>query len=252
MEYKVVLQKFEGPLDLLYHLIEKSEVDIYDIPISQIADQYLSYLDKMKKLDLDVTSEFIVMAATLLEIKSKMLLPKREEEGTQLELEEVDPREELIRKLIEYRKYKHAATELKEKEEVQKKVFYKPREEFELFSDDKETLLEGITLSDLFNAFNKIIEKQSSKKKNIKIREIKRDEITIDESIEKILSLLKYTDCINFNELFDYSLSKSYLIVTFLSILELIKLKAIIVIQESNFDDIVIKKSELISQKKNI
>jgi len=244
MEYKVVLQKFEGPLDLLYHLIEKSEVDIYDIPIAEIADQYINYLNKMEELDLDITSEFLVMAATLLEIKSKMLLPKNEDDGTQLELEEVDPREELVKKLIEYRKYKYAAEKLKLKEDDQKKIFYKPREEFEVYIDEDEPLLEGLTINDIISAFNKIIEKNISKKNTITVGEIKRDEITIEESMEKIISMLKYNKTIILSDLFDYNMSKPYIVVTFLSILELIKLKHIIIFQRFNFDEIIIKKND--------
>lgn len=243
MSYKVVLQKFEGPLDLLFHLIEKSEVDIYDIPIAEITDQYIDYLNKMEKFDLDITSEFLVMAATLLEIKSKMLLPKTKEEGKQLEFDEADPREELVKKLLEYKKFKQVAKELKMIGELNNKVFYKHKEEIEMFVNSKELSLEELSLGDLVKIFNKMIEKKLKKKVDITLREIKRDEITIEESMEKILGLLKYNNSISLIDLFDYNMSKSYIVVTFLSILELIKLKLVKVIQKYNFDDIIIKKN---------
>ena len=124
MEYKIILESFEGPMDLLIHLIDKAEIDIYDIPINEITEQYIKYITKMEELDLEVTSEFLVMAATLLEIKSRMLLPpiKKETDGDQLEMEEIDPRLELVRRLVEYKKYKHVSKELQSLEETQKKI----------------------------------------------------------------------------------------------------------------------------------
>jgi segregation and condensation protein A len=241
MKYNVVLETFEGPFDLLFHLIEKNEVDIYDIPIAQITDQYIDYLETMKVLDLEITSEFLVMAATLLEIKSKMLLPDKNK-GEQLEIEEEDPRQELIRRLIEYKKYKDAAESLKIKEEIQSKVFFKPQEELEQFSYKEEQLvLEGIKLIDLVSAFNKVIKKKNlDVKEKIDIKEIKRDEITIEESMEKIKRQINVRKEVKFDELFEEDKTRTSIVITFLAILELIKLKVITLKQEKNFGDIII------------
>lgn len=241
MEYKVILKAFEGPLDLLYHLIKKAEVDIYDIPIAEIANQYIEYIRSMEELDLDVTSEFLVMAATLLEIKSKMLLPKQEEDGIQLEIEEIDPRDELVRRLIEYKKYKEAAKELKIKEEVQMKVFFKNREEIEQYISNDEPILEGIKISDLFKALEKIVEKQKDTFKQEFIKEIKRDELTIEESMEEIMKLIRHSKTIKFEDLFKEDISKVSIVVTFLAVLELIKLKSIVINQDRNFGEIYIQ-----------
>ena len=241
MEYKVVLETFEGPIDLLYHLIEKNEVDIYDIPISEITHQYIEYIENMKELDLNVTSEFLLMIATLIEIKSKMLLPsKKEIDGEQLKLDEVDPREELVRRLIEYKKYKTASEELKSKEILQKKVFFKPQEEIEGFIVESKPDFDDLNLEDLITAFSKILKKSKNNAPKIDFHEIHRDEITIEESMENILNIVKIKRKIKFEDLFNDNLSKSKIVVTFLSILELIKLNKIVIKQEGNFKDIMI------------
>ena len=186
MEYKIVLETFEGPLDLLLHLIEKAKVDIYDIPISDITDQYMLYLDNMKELDLEIASEFIVMASTLLEIKSKMLLPAKNNtnDNIQMEMEETDPRAELVRRLIEYKKYKKVAEEFKIQELNQNKVFYKPKEEFAYTKEDVE--LENLDLDELVKVLNKVLSKKNKKVKPINIDEIQREEVTLEECIKKI------------------------------------------------------------------
>lgn len=240
MEYKVTLQAFEGPLDLLLHLIEKAEVDIYDIPISNITDQYINYLNKMEEMDLNITSEFLVMAAKLLEIKSKMLLPSEPKDDTQSDEELIDPREEIVRKLIEYKKYKSAANELKSKLEIQNKVFFKPREEIELFIDKDISKLEGLIIDDLFEAFNSILIKHIKRKSKLQFNEIQREELTIEDSMDQIMQTLKYKEKLFFEDMFNSTMSKSKMIVIFLSVLELIKLKQIKVIQEINFGKIVI------------
>ncbi|MTI67811.1 MAG: segregation/condensation protein A [Firmicutes bacterium] len=242
MKYTVVLESFEGPFDLLYHLIEKSEVDIYDIPISDIADQYINYLEKMEELDLDITSEFLVMAATLLEIKSKMLLPKEKNEGEQLEFEETDPREELVRRLIEYKKYKIAAEKLKEKELIHSKVFYKPKEEIEHFYESKDDILEGLELSDLVKALDKVIKKNKTSNENFNMKNIEREEITIEQAMNSILGLISENDKIEFDDLFINKVNRSNIVVTFLALLELIKLENITIVQTNNFGNIIIKK----------
>ncbi|WP_026894077.1 segregation and condensation protein A [Clostridiisalibacter paucivorans] len=247
MEYKIILESFEGPFDLLFHLIEKAEVDIYDIPIAKIADQYIEYIEKMDELDLDITSEFLVMASTLVEIKSKMLLPKQEKEGIQLEFEETDPREELVRRLMEYKKYKEAAKYLKEKEEIQKTIFYKPKEEIDDFVEDGDAskLLEGLKLCDLIKALDSVIKRVNKNNKKINIEEIRRDEITIEEGMHEITLLLKEKKQVEFNDCFKDNTSRANIIVMFISILELMKLKLIKIVQQENFGNIFIMENTI-------
>lgn len=240
MNYTINLEIFEGPMDLLLHLIEKHELDIYDIPIYKITDQYLDYLEKMKMLDLEITSEFIVMAATLIEIKSKMLLPKVQKDIENEEIE--DPREALIQKLVEYKRFKLAADELKQKEDLQQLVYYKPREEIELEQDGKQLILENVKLYDIYYAFSKIMDKyENTAKEEQPMRTIQKDEITIEEAMEKIKTLVREHGEKTFEELFEGYCSKTALIVTFLAVLELIKLSVIVIFQEENFGEISIK-----------
>lgn len=242
MDYKIVLESFEGPLDLLFHLIEKEKVDIYDIPIAKITDQYISYIKSMQEIDLDITSEFLVMAANLLEIKSKMLLPsKKDIEGEQLEIEDVDPREELVRRLLEYKKFKMAAEELKSKGDIRSKIYFKPKEELDDFvQQDDNFELDGLELKELIKVYNKVIVRCLEYEKKINVTEIQRDEITIEESMANITTIIKDKKTIEFEELFEGTFTRSRIVVTFLSILELIKLKIIKVVQDKNFKEITI------------
>ena len=243
MDYKIVLESFEGPLDLLFHLIEKEKVDIYDIPIAKITDQYISYIKSMQEIDLDITSEFLVMAANLLEIKSKMLLPsKKDVEGQQLEIEDADPREDLIKRLLEYKKFKMAAEELKSKGDIRSKLYFKPKEEIDKFIQQDDNFdLDGLELNELIKLYNKVMVRCLEYEKEINATEIQRDEITIEESMTNITSLIKDKKIVEFEELFEGVFTRSRIVVTFLSVLELIKLKIIKVIQESNFEEIIIK-----------
>ncbi len=241
MEYKVVLEAFEGPLDLLMHLIEKEKVDIYDIPIARITDQYIEYIQGMQSLDLNLTSEFLVMAATLLEIKSKMLLPKSSREDEQLEIEEVDPREELIRRLIEYKKFKAAADSLKTKGDTQSKIFFKQKEELEEFMEQDSFELEKVDFKELFLAYMNILNRCKEDIKEINLTEIQRDELTIEDCMDNLESTINQKKKIKFDELFSGDITKTKVVVIFLSVLELIKLKKIKVVQEQNFGEIVIK-----------
>lgn len=249
MEYKVVLNTFEGPLDLLLHLIEKAQVDIYDIPISEITDQYMEYLNRAEKIDMELTSEFLVMASTLLEIKSKMLLPsdKRQDDEMQMEIEEADPRMELVKQLVEYKKYKKAAKKLKKYEERQKKVFNKPKEDLSQYINHEveEINLNEMSLVELVNVFNKVLNRRKRKIKPIDVEEIQRDEITLEESMERLKDKLNKENKIKFSNLFNDNNTRSEIIVTFLSILELVKLNYITVKQKNNFSDIIIIKKPL-------
>jgi segregation and condensation protein A len=243
MSIKFKLDKFEGPLDLLLHLIEKAEVDIYDIPISEIAQQYLEYLDYMQEMDLEVASDFLVMAATLVEIKSKMLLPKPKKEGNPLQ--EIDPREELVQKLIEYKKYKEFTLLLRDKFEVYEKVFYKTPEPIEDYISDF-TSITGVSADLLAKTLNSILQKNSTSSKR-KIREIHREVFTIDDKIKEITRLLVTKSIFYFEELFNKKSNKYEIIVTFLAILELVKRKSISVEQNMSFDRILVRRKKSIS-----
>ncbi len=243
MEYNIVLESFEGPMDLLMHLIDKAKIDIYDININEITEQYIEYITKMDELDLEVTSEFLVMAATLLEIKSKMLLPQKKQENAnnQLEIEEADPRLELVRRLIEYRKYKYISQELKEFEEIQKKVYFKLQEDLSYYAGDDEVLGE-MDLDKLVKALNNLMLKNKKNKTFINVSEVQREEYTLEECMKKIEDKLEDKGMIKFSSLFDDSSSRAEIVVIFLSLLELIKVKSIIVRQKDNFSDILIAK----------
>ncbi|MBS4539962.1 segregation/condensation protein A [Clostridium sp. D2Q-11] len=242
MKYTISLESFEGPFDLLYHLIEKAEVDIYDIPIARIAEQYIEYLSHMEELDLEITSEFLIMAATLLEIKSRMLLPNTEVEGEQIEMEEADPREELIRRLIEYKRYKNAAEDLKSRQDIHGKVFYKPKEEININDEDDSTNLDGLELSHLIKAFDNLIHKKFKEKNNKKFHEIKREEISIDEAMNLIRNKLISNKEVGFEELFENRLTRSSIVTIFIGILELIKMKEVNIYQDNNFSNIKLSK----------
>lgn len=241
MNYEVILESFEGPLDLLYNLIEKEKVDIYDIPIHKITDQYIDHINSMKELDLEITSEFLIMATTLIEIKSRMLLPKIKKE--QDDLEEEDPRDELVRRLLEYKKYKQVSLELKDRESIYKKIYYKAREEIEYYDDELD--LEGIDLDSLMNVYQRILENCVDLDGDVDFEEIKRDDITIEESIENIIKILRNNQKMKFENLFDKNTTISIIVTTFLAILELIKQKHIIIEQDHNFSDIFVRRNKL-------
>lgn len=243
MEYKITLETFEGPMDLLLHLIEKAQINIYDIPINEITEQYLDYLAKMGEMDLEITSEFLVMAATLLEIKSKLLLPKpkKQQSVEQLEIEELDPRLELIRSLVEYKKYKYASNKLRDYEEIQSKVYYKPKEDLSEFVDDDSNLIE-MDLDKLVTVFKKLLLKNKNKEKILKFNEIEKEEYTLEECNRRIKNKLKKNKKIRFYELFSDNASRNEIIAIFLSLLELVKSKYIAIYQKKNFDEIFIKR----------
>ena len=247
MSIDVKLQVFEGPLDLLLHLIEKNQVNIYDIPIVTITEQYLEYLGEMQRQDLDVMSEFLVMAATLINIKAKMLLPKEEEE----EEEEEDPRAELVRRLLEYKMYKYAATELKDMELDAAGSIYRspaiPKEVAEYREEiDPVELCDGLTLNRLNEIFQMVMKKQVEKIDPIrsKFGTIEREEISIEERMDTIRDQMKGLKGISFRTLLEIQASKINVIVTFMAILELMKVGAITVRQDGLFDDIMIDSLE--------
>ena len=236
MELEVKLQVFEGPLDLLLHLIEKNKVDIYDIPIVEITEQYLDYVSKMPKDDLDLASEFLVMAATLIDIKSKMLLPKEVDENG----EEIDPRAELVEKLIEYKVYKYAAVELRDMQVYAGKSLYKEPtipDEVAKYAPpvDLDNLLKDVDLEKLNEIFKMVLKRQMDKIDPVR---------STFEKIDYVANKVKKKKRCSFKQLLEEQSSKMEVIVSFLAVLELIKIGQIEVHQERTFDDIYIDSIE--------
>ena len=244
MAIPVKLEVFEGPLDLLLHLIEKNKVDIYDIPISLITEQYLEYVHNMPKEDLNVVSEFLVMAATLLDIKCKMLLPKEEVPDGE---EEIDPRAELVQKLLEYKMYKYMSLELKDMQMgSERNIYKKPTIPKEVASYkppiDYETLVGESTLQALNNLFQTIVKRNEEKLDPIRsgFGKIQREEVDLDQKQLEVCAYIEAHKTCSFTELLSKQKSKMDTIVTFLIILELIKVGSIDVKQDKTFSDIII------------
>lgn len=239
----VKLTAFEGPLDLLLFLIEKNKVNIYDIPIVTITEQYLEYVNQMEQNDMDVMSEFLVMAATLIRIKAKMLIPSQEKESD----EEEDPREELVRRLLEYKMYKYAAYELRDMQlDAGRAVYKKPTipEEIKQYKEeiDPALLVDGMTLAKLNEIFKSVMRKQIDKVDPIrsKFGTIEKEEVNIEDKMREIRATVRGLRGISFRTLLDMQASKTNIIVTFMSVLELMKVGAITIRQEELFGDIVI------------
>jgi len=227
--YTVRLDMFEGPLDLLLHLIKKNKLNITDIPIALITEQYLETLKLMKVLNLEIAGEFLLMAATLLHIKSKMLLPaSSEEEGE----EEVDPRTELIRRLLEYQKYKEASQELEKRPLLDRDVFTRPASQER--EEPEEEKIE-VNLFELLEAFRQVLEREKIEA----FHEVTLEPITVEEKIQEILSILqKEKRSMAFQTLFPEQSSRSIIVITFLAILELVKTKAVRIFQAAPFETI--------------
>lgn len=247
MAIPVKLPVFEGPLDLLLHLIDKNKIDIYDIPIVEITDQYMEYIRQMEQEDLGVMSEFMVMAATLIDIKCRMLLPKEVNEDG----EEEDPREELVQKLLEYKMYKYMSYELRDRMDDASRQFFKkptiPAEvrNYEVPVDTAE-LLENVTLNRLHEIFKSIVRRQEDKLDPIrsKFRTIEKEEVNLPEKMDYVKSFAVTHSRFSFRELLERQCSKVQVIVTFLAILELMKMGNIHITQEQIFDDIQIEVSK--------
>lgn len=239
MDYKVTIDNFDGPLDLLLHLIKSSDIDIYNISIEEISKQYLDYIQAMKELNLDVASEYLVMASELMEIKSMLLLPQ-----TKLEDEdyEEDPREQLIQRLIEYKQYKELVDDFKTLEEERKKTFSKESSDLQQYKRDNDEIdLGDTTLDDLILAFQKFLErKQLDKPLNTTIT---KKEYSIQQRSREIKDVLKVKKNIEFSELFE-EFNRGYIVVTFLSVLDLAKKNDLIIKQENNFQKIYLSTRE--------
>jgi segregation and condensation protein A len=233
-DYKVELEIFEGPLDLLLYLIRKDEVNVHDIPIARITQQYLEYLELMKMLDLNIAGEFVLMAATLMHIKSRMLLPPSERPEDEDEGPEEDPRLELVRQLLEYKRFKEVAQELQTLEVEQAATFSRNEEDRALVAAAAERPLAEVSIFDLLAAFSEVFKRAAE----APAREILEDEVKVADKINQIRELLQHTDMVRFLDLFRPGATRMEVVATFLAMLELIRLKAILVFQRQAFGPI--------------
>lgn len=234
MNLDIKTLEFEGPLDLLLHLIKESKMDIFEIEIENITDQYLQYIDQAEKLNLEIASEYLLMASELIEIKSRMLLPKSSNEEV-LE-EEEDPRGELINRLLEYQAYKEITKALKEKEEIRQEFYTKAPEDFSQFREEEQTLCSDVSLEDLLDAFKKyLLRKKEMKPLSTKVTV---REISVSSRRYDIKRILDKKRRVSFIELFP-EVSKEYVVATFLAVLEMAKSKELKIIQNNTFDDII-------------
>ena len=233
----LLIGDFEGPLDLLLHLIKKSKMEIFDIEISEITKEYLNYIKEMTDMNLDIASEYLVMAAELIEMKSRKLLPNKKDEEEKEEDE--NPEEELKRRLIEYKKYKESTEVFRNLEENRANYYTKAPESLKQYSSEKLENDGSVGIFDLLDAFQKLLERQEyNKPKNTKIT---RKELSVKERVAKIRDILKVHKKITFIELFD-DFSKPYVVVTFLSVLEMTKNREINIKQDNNFSDIYLER----------
>lgn len=238
MDYSVKIDEFEGPLDLLLHLIKQSNINIQDIDISVITAQYLDYINKMDELNINVAASYLVMAAELMEIKSKSLLPRTEEEPTEEDGEEVS-KESLINKLIEYQKYKDMTSTFKELELERQKIYIKSPEKISNYIDNTITNDGDTSIDDLVNAFKGFLERLD-REKPISTK-ITNKEYSVKTRKQSLRKLLKERPRVKFTELFEET-NTPYIVVTFLSILEMTKEKEIVLRQDGNFKDIIIER----------
>ena len=247
MALPVKIENFEGPLDLLLHLIDVNKFNIFDIPIVEITEQYLAYVRNMDTKDLNVMSEFLVMAATLLDIKAKMLLPVEVDEDG----EEIDPREELVQKLLEYKMYKYMSYELKDRMQVAAKALYKqptiPAEvESYIEPVELEKLIGNLTLKKLNDIFQSVMKRQNDKVDPIrsKFGKIEKEEVSLEDKLDFVESYAREHGTFSFKKMLEGQKSKMQIVVTFLAILELMKMGKIVIKQEETFGDIIITSAQ--------
>ena len=233
-DYKVKFEVFEGPLDLLLYLIKKEEVDIYEVNLTKLATQFIEYIEVMRMLDLDIAGEFLVMASTLMYIKSRELLPADLQVVQEEEEDGEDPRWELIRQLVEYKKFKDAASQLQFMEAAQEHIFPRVPGKLE-FATQPAAARPEVSLFDLINAVNSILKRITQRED---LRDIFEDKWTVSEKIEFIGNLVRTNGTARFSALFEAATSRSEVVVTFLAVLELIRLKQILVTQSDAFGDI--------------
>ena len=237
MPYKVKLESFEGPLDLLLYLIKKNEIDIYDIPISAITRQYLEYIEILQLLDIEAASDFILMAATLMRIKAQMLLPRPDFLDEEEEIQ--DPRQELVFRLLEYKRFKDVAFDLGDKEQQARKFFPRGNFSIERSMFDEEFLQSSdVTLFDLVAAFKKIVEKS----KKVTVHRVEDINITLEQRYVFLERMLVRKNRITFSELFDPKDERIVWIVTFIALLELLRQRIARALQSAAFDEIIIER----------
>lgn len=237
-KYVVTIDNFDGPLDLLLHLIKEQDIDIYDIKIEDITKQYLDYIRHMKELNLEIASEYLVMASELIEMKSKMLLPKKKEKEED-DYEE-DPRELLIERLLAYKRYKEVTSEFKDLELTRKMVFTREPDNLNRYVKEDENS-EELGVADLIDAFNNLLKRKELDRPIA--TKITKKELSVTEKVNKIKNILRNKKKINFEDIFEVS-TKEEVIISFLSILEMVKKDEILLTQEGNFKNIVISLKE--------
>ncbi len=240
MDINVSIKVYEGPLDLLLSLIDKNKIDIYDIPIHTVTEQFLYHIRQWEELNLEVASDFILMATTLLEIKSRMLLPVQvvEIDGEEVS---VDPREELVRRLLEYKLFKEIADDLKSSEAIYSRVYYKPGEDVSDYRDPFDEL-STMKLTDLMKTFEGILERYRYNTGDPSFFEIQREEISLEQCSEDITNRLILGCSIKFSDIIRSHHSRSRIIAYFLSLLELLRMRMILVTQDDTFSDLLIEK----------
>jgi len=236
LPYQVRIENFEGPLDLLLHLIKKNEINIYDIPVAMIAQQYLAYLEAMEELNLNVAGDFLVMAATLLQIKSKMLLPV--DETVDDDEDGPDPREELVRRLLEYKAYKEAARQLDDQEKMWREIFWREQALSVEEEVEEDLPLDNVSLFDLVDALKDVLERNPASR----LLEIVPDNLTVRERMNLILETLEGKDSVSFAALFEGSSHRMVVVVTFLALLELMRLRVARVFQAETFGPILVSR----------
>jgi segregation and condensation protein A len=243
-EYKVQFEVFEGPLDLLLYLIKKEEVDIYEVNLTKLATQFIEYIDTMRLLDLEIAGEFVVMASTLMYIKSRELLPVDQQAQVEGEEEGEDPRWELIRQLVEYKKFKDAAAQLQGLEERQEHIFPRVPGKIEFEAAPTPTRPE-VSVFDLINAVNTVLKR--FEKREGATREIYEDKWTVSEKIEFIVNTIAEKGAVKFSELFASAASRPEVVCTFLALLELIRLKQLVCVQPEHFSEIEISRAPIVA-----
>ena len=237
-KYVVTIDNFDGPLDLLLHLIKEQDIDIYDIKIEDITKQYLDYIRHMKELNLEIASEYLVMASELIEMKSKMLLPKKREKEDD-DYEE-DPRELLIERLLAYKRYKEVTSEFKDLELTRKMVFTREPDNLNRYVKEDENS-EELGVADLIDAFNNLLKRKELDRPIA--TKITKKELSVTEKVNKIKNIIRNKKKINFEDIFEVS-TKEEVIISFLSVLEMVKKDEILLTQEGNFKNIVISLKE--------
>ncbi len=242
-EYKVKFEVFEGPLDLLLYLIKKEEVDIYDVNLTQLATQFIEYIEVMRLLDLEIAGEFLVMASTLMYIKSRELLPLDQQVQTEGEDDGEDPRWELIRQLVEYKKFKDAAAQLQTLEARQEDIFARQPGRPETVPAAAPAKPD-VSLFDLLNAVNAILKRVNMRDDS---RDVYQDKWTVSEKIEQIMKALAGQEQLKFGDLFEENMSRTEVVVTFLALLELIRLKQLVVAQPEEFGEIEIRRAPVVA-----